>query len=93
MTLVNALSKALEEAGVELYRNTEATSLIVDENGRVCGVKATAADGSEEEFAGRTVLLATGGFHGSVRIDGTGSGDAFIFGHLAGEKIAEAVLG
>ena len=33
----------------------------------------------------------TGGFHGEVRIDGSGTGDAFTFGHLAGEKIAEAV--
>jgi len=62
LTLVNALSKALEEAGVVLYKNTEARSLIVDESGRVCGVKATAADGSEVEFAGKAVLLATGGF-------------------------------
>ena len=35
----------------------------------------------------------TGGFHGTVRIDGSGTGDAFTFGHLAGEKIAEAVKG
>ena len=35
----------------------------------------------------------TGGFHGEVRIDGSGTGDAFTFGHLAGEKMAEAVLG
>lgn len=38
-------------------------------------------------------LLVTGGFHGEVRIDGSGTGDAFTFGHLAGEKMAEAVLG
>ena len=35
----------------------------------------------------------TGGFHGEVRIDGSGTGDAFTFGHLAGEKIAEAIAG
>lgn len=35
----------------------------------------------------------TGGFHGEVRIDGSGTGDAFVFGHLAGEKMAEAVVG
>ena len=35
----------------------------------------------------------TGGFHGEVRIDGSGTGDVFTFGHLAGEKMAEAVLG
>ena len=35
----------------------------------------------------------TGGFHGTTRIDGSGTGDAFVFGHLAGEMAAEAVLG
>lgn len=33
----------------------------------------------------------TGGFHGTIRVDGSGTGDAFVFGHLAGEKVAEAV--
>lgn len=33
----------------------------------------------------------TGGFHGTKRVDGSGTGDAFVFGHLSGLKAAEAV--
>lgn len=61
-TLINALNNALKNAGVTVYVNTEATALITDSDGRVTGVKATAADGSEIEFSGKAVLLATGGF-------------------------------
>ena len=62
VTLVNALDKALKAAGVTVYVNTEATALLTDADGKVCGVKATAADGSEISFTGKAVLLATGGF-------------------------------
>ena len=62
VTLVNALDKALKAAGVTVYVNTEATALLTDADGTVCGVKATAADGSEISFTGKAVLLATGGF-------------------------------
>ena len=33
----------------------------------------------------------TGGFHGTQRIDGSGIGDSFTFGRIAGRTIAEAV--
>ena len=35
----------------------------------------------------------TGGFHGSKRVDGSGTGDAFVFGYVAGNEIASAILG
>lgn len=35
----------------------------------------------------------TGGFHGSKRVDGSGTGDAFVFGYVAGNEIAVAILG
>jgi succinate dehydrogenase/fumarate reductase flavoprotein subunit len=62
LTLVNALNKALKDAGATVYVNTEATELLTDETGAVCGVKAVGADGSDVEFTGKAVLLATGGF-------------------------------
>lgn len=34
----------------------------------------------------------TGGFHGTFRVDGCGTADAFVFGRIAGEKTAEAAL-
>ena len=61
-TIINALSKSIDAAGVTLYVNTEATELVTDESGAVVGVKAIAADGSELTFTGKAVLLATGGF-------------------------------
>ncbi len=62
VTLINALDQALKAAGVTVYVNTEATSLVTDESGTVTGVRATGADGTEIEFSGKAVLLATGGF-------------------------------
>ena len=32
----------------------------------------------------------TGGFHGTQRIDGSGIGDSFTFGRIAGRALAEA---
>lgn len=61
-TLVKALTEAIGKAGVTLYVNTEATALTTNDAGAVTGVVAKAADGSEVTFAGKAVLLATGGF-------------------------------
>ncbi|MBR1684034.1 MAG: FAD-dependent oxidoreductase [Clostridia bacterium] len=61
-TLISVMSESLDGAGVKLYVNTEATELTCDDSGRVNGVKAKAADGSEVTFTGKAVLLATGGF-------------------------------
>lgn len=33
----------------------------------------------------------TGGFHGTFRVDGSGLGDSFTFGRIAGRELAEAV--
>ena len=35
----------------------------------------------------------TGGFHGTTRVDGSGTGDAFVFGHLAGGYAAAEAKG
>lgn len=35
----------------------------------------------------------TGGFHGTVRVDGSGTGDAFVFGYVAGNELAHIVKG
>ena len=34
----------------------------------------------------------TGGYHGTQRIDGSGIGDSFTFGRIAGREIAAAVV-
>ena len=61
-TIINALSKSIEGMNVTLYVNTEATELITDDDGKVVGVKAIGANGDALSFAGKAVLLATGGF-------------------------------
>ena len=61
-TIVSALSKALDESDVNLYLNTEATSLVQDADGNVTGVVAKDADGNEITFTGEAVILCTGGF-------------------------------
>ena len=33
----------------------------------------------------------TGGFHGTFRVDGSGLGDSFVFGRIAGKVMAENV--
>ncbi|MBQ7486629.1 MAG: FAD-binding protein, partial [Clostridia bacterium] len=35
----------------------------------------------------------TGGFHGRQRVDGSGLGDSFVFGRIAGNVMADAVAG
>ena len=60
--------------------------VLIDEDTRVL-------NGDEEPIPGLYAAgEVTGGFHGRIRIDGSGVGDAFIFGRLAGEKTAEAAL-
>ncbi len=59
---IDALSSAAEELGVEIMLETKGTELIV-EDGRVVGVKAEQADGSELILrANKGVVMATGGF-------------------------------
>lgn len=62
VSIVNTLSRSLEESTVDCYLNTEATALIQDETGKVCGVNAVAADGTELSFEGKAIVLCTGGF-------------------------------
>ena len=61
-------TRALETANAMNEKNeymTEltATSLIFDDDGKVIGVNAQYYDGTTYEIYGKTVILATGGFH------------------------------
>ncbi len=58
--LVNELTKTAGKKGVEIFYETRAVSLLQDEN-RVCGVKANTPDGPRD-FHARAVVLACGGF-------------------------------
>lgn len=59
--LVKALSDKVSALEIPVMLNTEATEILVDENGAVTGVKAKGADG-EMTINCKAVVLATGGF-------------------------------
>lgn len=60
---IDVLLKAAEEKGVEVYTETKATELIIDDSGRVVGAKAIKADGTEMTIHAKNgVVIATGGY-------------------------------
>ncbi len=61
--LMDALKTSAEEAGVTVYTETAATSLITDESGRVIGAEAEQADGTKITIqTTKGVILACGGY-------------------------------
>lgn len=61
-TIIAALDAAVKDAGIPVYTGVAASELVVDGDGRVCGVKATGPDGQDLEFSCSAVVLTTGGF-------------------------------
>lgn len=58
--LVSAFTKNLEENGIEVYLETEATEILM-ENGKAVGVKAVSPE-KNYTINAKAVILATGGF-------------------------------
>lgn len=66
--MIKKLEAKGEGLGFDLYTNTKATQLIVDENGSVTGVYAE-NDGNTIKFnSNKGVILATGGFGANVEM-------------------------
>ena len=60
--------------------------------GLLINEKTQVLDQNEQPIAGLYAAgEVTGGFHGTKRIDGSGTGDAFVFGYVAGNSIADAL--
>ena len=59
--LVDHFSAKLDELGVDIMLETEATELLTDESGKIIGVKAESKD-TAYTFNCQAVILATGGF-------------------------------
>jgi len=59
--LVEMLFPTAEKKGIEIIYEAKANGLIVDEKGRIAGVRAQTKEGPVE-FNGRAVVLAAGGF-------------------------------
>ncbi|WOC32918.1 MULTISPECIES: FAD-dependent oxidoreductase [Caproicibacterium] len=59
--MAKAMTERAKELGAEIYLETPATDLIV-EDGRVCGVLASDASGETYEIRSKAVVVCTGGF-------------------------------
>ncbi|MBQ7785273.1 MAG: FAD-dependent oxidoreductase [Clostridia bacterium] len=59
---VSKIVAKMEEMGIDIRYATHAYDLIVDENGKVIGVKAIDAEGNEVEYKANHVVLACGGW-------------------------------
>ncbi|HAQ41725.1 MAG TPA: flavocytochrome c [Clostridiales bacterium] len=60
------LTAKLNEKNIPLHKNTKATELIQDSDGKVVGVKATYDDQTITYNANKGVVLATGGFGANI---------------------------
>ncbi len=61
--LIDVLAGAATDAGTEIYTETKATKLLVNDEGRVVGAEAEKADGTKVTVnAAKGVILASGGY-------------------------------
>lgn len=65
--LVSGLLKQIEEKGIKIAYNTKAEELVVDDNNKVVGVKATGPDG-EVTYSAKAVIVAAGGFGANLEM-------------------------
>ena len=63
--IAKVLKDAAEKNGAQILLETPATELIQDADGKIVGVKAKRANGTEVEIAAKAVILAAGGFAGN----------------------------
>jgi fumarate reductase flavoprotein subunit len=60
-TLIKIFEKECEEKGIPILRKTRAQKILVDDKGRVKGVRAEGEEG-EIEIEAKSVIIATGGY-------------------------------
>lgn len=60
--MISKLTKKLDEKNIPFHKNTAATELVQNQDGRVTGVKAQYGDQTITYNANKAVILATGGF-------------------------------
>ncbi len=68
LALIEALGAAARNGGVKFFYDTTARSLSQDETGAVVGVQAVGRQNRRVDFRGRAVILASGGFEGSLEM-------------------------
>ena len=62
------MAKLLRENGNEVLLNTAATGIQRDDDGKISGVTAKSADGTELSWSTKTVVISTGGFTGNSEL-------------------------
>ncbi|HQA98552.1 MAG TPA: FAD-dependent oxidoreductase, partial [Clostridia bacterium] len=76
--VTNVLENEALKNGVDIRTSHNVLSLLTDENGTIAGVKCTNADGAEQSFYAKSVIIATGGFANDkdmlTRFGGTNAG-------------------
>ena len=65
---VQRLEQLLRENGNEVLLNTAATGIQRDVDGKISGVTAKTADGTELYWSTKTVVISTGGFTGNSEL-------------------------
>jgi len=82
--LIGALAEGAVTAGVDLLTDARVSDLVVDSDGRICGLHAERPDGSREAVGCEVLILACNGFGGNpdlVRRHIPVMADALYFGH------------
>lgn len=75
--LMQRVEKDAKAQGVALHLNTAATNLIVNDKGRVIGVRAKSKKGDMNIMAKKAVILACGGFAANLPLCGEFGGPEF----------------
>ena len=65
LAIVEGLAAAAEKLGVNSFYETTAQDLVLDNDGRICGLNARDRDGTAMQFHAPTVVLGSGGFEGN----------------------------
>jgi len=68
LAIVEALAAAAEKLGVEIRYETTGRSLLLDERGNVCGLRAWSREKGVHSIEARSLVLASGGFQGNVEM-------------------------
>jgi fumarate reductase flavoprotein subunit len=86
--LIDRLRSAAETAGIDILCDAHATTLLVDENSSLRGVRFTRPDGSSDEIGCARLILACSGYGGNpalVRRHIPQLADADYFGHVGNQ--------
>lgn len=65
LAMVEALTEKAKKLGVDFHFETTANELVMDDQGRVVGLKVIKKDGTRPVVTGRAVMLGCGGFEGN----------------------------